>query len=134
MIITKEGKQMPRTQVLRYAEAMEQKLQANDEEKGTTGWKGCKTEYLLGKLDEEVQELKDITQGIEIFNRAIRIAKGYDEDLTPEHVKAMESIQGNLTKLLGKESADVGNICMMISDVCGALPELEKEHSNELPR
>jgi hypothetical protein len=114
---------MPRTEVLRYAEAMEQKLQENDEEKGTTGWKGCKMEYLLGNLDEEVQELKDITQGIEIFNRAIRIAKGYDEDLTPEHVKAMESIQGNLTKLLGKESADVGNICMMISDVCGALKE-----------
>jgi hypothetical protein len=119
-MITKEGKQMPRTEVIKYAAAMEEKLQANDEEKGTS-WKKCKPEYLLNKLDEEVQELKEIKQGLEIFTRAIRIAKGYDEDLTPEHVKSMESIQGNLIKLLGKESADVGNICMMISDVCGAL-------------
>ena len=115
------GKQMPRIEVMRYAEAMEQKLLENDEEKGNTGWKKCTPEYLLNKLGEEVQELSDITQGLEIFNRAIRIAKGYDEDLTPEQVKAMESIQGNLVKLLGEESADVGNICMMISDICGAL-------------
>jgi hypothetical protein len=119
-----------RTEVLRYAEAMEQKLQANDEEKGTTGWKNEGTEYLIGKLNEEVQELKDITQRLEIFKRVIKIAKRFDEGITQEQLNAMKSIESGLVKFLGKESADVGNICMMISDVCGALPEPEKESAN----
>ena len=114
---------MPRIEVVKYAEAMEQKLQANDEEKGTS-WKNCTQEYLLNKLDEEVHELKEITQGFEIFNRAIRIAKGYDDDLKPEQVETMDQIRDDLRRFLCKEAADVGNICMMISDVCGALPEL----------
>jgi hypothetical protein len=116
---------MPRTEVIKYAEAMEEKLQANDEEKGTS-WKKCMPEYLLNKLDEEVQELKEITQGLETFKKAIKIAKRFDEELTQEQIEAMESIKGGLIKLLGKESADVGNICMMISDVCGALPDQVK--------
>jgi hypothetical protein len=111
---------MPRAEVLKYAEAMEQKLQVNDEKKGSS-WKTCNSEYLLDKLDEEVQELKDIAQGLEIFKKSIKIAKRFDEELTSEQIEAMESIKGGLVKLLGKESADVGNICMMISDVCGAL-------------
>jgi hypothetical protein len=125
-LLGREGKQMPRSEVLRYAEAMEQKLQANDEEKGSMGWKDCETEFLLNKLDEEVEELKDIVQGFETFREAIKIARRCDEGIASENVKAMVEIKKGLRKLLGKEAADVGNICMMISDVCGALPEVSK--------
>lgn len=98
-----------------------QKLQANDEEKGETGWKDCEPEFLLNKFDEEVQELKDIVQGFETFRKAIKIARRYDECLTHGNMLAMEEIKKGLRKVIGKEAADVGNICMMISDIYGAL-------------
>jgi hypothetical protein len=117
---------MQRTEVLRYAEAMEQKLQANDEEKGTTGWKGCTIDFLLSKLDEESDELKDVAKGLAIFEKSILIAQEYDQGITNGDVETLKIIRDGIRRFLGKESADVGNICMMISDVCGALPEVSK--------
>lgn len=114
---------MPRTEVLRYAEVIEKKLQENDQEKGSTGWKGCDIGFLLSKLDEEVNELKDIVNGLDKFDEAIRVAKTTDAGLTKQHLDALNDIRNGIVRLLGKEAADVGNICMMISDVCGALKE-----------
>jgi hypothetical protein len=109
---------------------MEQKLQQHDEEKGATGWKNSEPEFLLNKLEEEVQELKDVAKGLKIFEKAILIAQEYDEGITNEEVEALKMIRDGIRRFLGKESADVGNICMMISDVYRALLEPVKEGTN----
>jgi NTP pyrophosphatase (non-canonical NTP hydrolase) len=90
---SKEDK-MTRECVEWFAKLMEEQLKANDH-KG--GWSDEDTDYLLGRLDEEVQELKDalVTYYFEISHRG-------------ECQK--------LAKNVRKECADVANFAMMIAD------------------
>jgi NTP pyrophosphatase (non-canonical NTP hydrolase) len=81
--------------VLKLAELMNQKLDANSA-KG--GWDECTTEYLCARLAEEVGELIAV---------AIR-----DRGLPPSARRA--AIAG--------EAADVANFAMMIADNAGGLP------------
>lgn len=96
---------MPRTEVNKFAEAMEVELKENDY-KG--GWKECSLDFLINKLEEEVNELKNM-------------AKQYDyvrhKKLLPNYEQAMEHNR----KCLLSEAADVGNIAMMIADIYDAL-------------
>jgi hypothetical protein len=87
--------------VAAIALAMQYKLNKNRNKDGAgwvrdssgarNGWKGCSVEFLIGKLHEEVGELI--------------------EAITLQH--GLEAIRN--------EAADVGNLAMMLADVCGAL-------------
>lgn len=100
---------MPREEVIKYAEAMEVELKENDH-KGY--WRDqCDLEFLADKLDEEVQELK----------HAMGCYEREDCKLKPNK-ETLEEIR----KSVLSEAADVGNIAMMIADICEALPEVGK--------
>lgn len=93
---------MARTEVLKYAEAMEIELKEN-EHKG--GWKECSTGFLIKKLDEETKELVEVVE-------------------TYRYLKNESLMHGDMPELKARilsEAADVGNIAMMIADVCKAL-------------
>ena len=74
-----------RTEVIKFANAMENKLKENDY-KG--GWKNCSAKYLVNKLDEEVGELmsaicdetphKILHEAADVGNIAMMIADIYD--------------------------------------------------------
>jgi NTP pyrophosphatase (non-canonical NTP hydrolase) len=81
-----------RREVGRFALAMERKLRLNDH-KG--GWTHESIDYLLERLDEEVEELK----------------------------KALHPMRKDDPQRLLKEAVDVANFCMMIADVVGALKD-----------
>lgn len=87
----------PRTEVLAFAKAMELELIEN-RNKGT--WKNCSVGYLLDKLSEEHQELYDVMV---------------------KYVHAPSDQKESMLKEILSEAADVGNIAMMLADICGAL-------------
>lgn len=96
------SEKVPRAEVIKFAEAMEHELKENDHK---MGWKDCTVGFLLNKLAEETRELVDV---LEIYR--------YLENESLMH--------GDMTELKAKilsESADVGNIVMMIADICKAL-------------
>lgn len=79
-----------RPEVRWFARKMEERLRANDH-KG--GWNNCDTEWLLGRLNEEVEELESEFDRKERSGHAI---------LRPESI--------------AREAADVANFAMMIAD------------------
>lgn len=83
-----------RPAIRRFAEAMETVLRENDK-KG--GWKDCDDTYLLGRLNEEISELKE-----EIGCLAMP-AEFYTGPYRQQFV-------------IQKEAVDVANFCMMIFD------------------
>ena len=76
-----------RDAVKQFAVAMEDKLQAKDDERGVDGWlyPPCDIHYLIVRLEDEVRELKAAF-----------------EDCDPGMVK--------------QETVDIGNFAMMIFD------------------
>lgn len=82
-----------RPEVRSFANAMEEKLRANDH-KG--GWEEMRPEWLTGRLKGEVEELCE----------AVHPAQG-PADRFPD-------------RIIG-EAADVANFAMMVADVCGGL-------------
>jgi NTP pyrophosphatase (non-canonical NTP hydrolase) len=78
-----------RKEVTAFAQIMEEMLQQNDY-KG--GWSKCNPQWLLMRLQQEVEEL-DAELSVTPFNQ--------------------ENIR--------KEAADVANFAMMVVDVCGGL-------------
>lgn len=85
-----------RPEVVRFAAAMERKLEANDHKRG---WKHCETLYLMRRLRNEVGELAVLV------NAARRGEAHVDRDA------------------ILSEAADVANFAMMVADVLGALKE-----------
>lgn len=91
-----------RPEVAAFARAMQYKLDKNKHKDGAgwprnadgsrNGWHDCTIEFLAGKLSEEVDELLDEVEKRRLNKEATR-----------------------------NEAADVGNIAMMLADVCGAL-------------
>jgi hypothetical protein len=92
----------PRHQVVQFAKAMEVELLENDY-KG--GWKDCNSSFLLEKLDEEVAELKEVV-------KLCRFTEGNSGEKKPNL---------ELRRNVSSEAADVGNIAMMLADICDAL-------------
>lgn len=113
-----------RSEVCKYAEAMEQELK-NNEHKGT--WKECEVKFLIDKLDEETRELVDAAKATAQLMATIKIVAKHDKALTPENIDFLVKVADNLRKWTLSEAADVGNIAMMIADVVGALPEDKKK-------
>jgi NTP pyrophosphatase (non-canonical NTP hydrolase) len=91
-----------RPEVQKFAEAMELKLRQNDH-KG--GWKGENESWLMLRAHEELSEMF----------RVMEKRKVYDVNLCylPSTVHR---------EMILSECADVSNFCMMIADICGALP------------
>lgn len=81
-----------RPAVLKFAQMMERKLQANDC-KG--GWESDNVEWLLSRLREELLELD---------------AVALNDDGSAE-----------TRQKIGQEAADVANYAMMVADVCGSV-------------
>ncbi len=86
----------PRSKVLLFAVAMEEKLLKNDH-KG--GWGNERVDWLLKRLRGETKELAQLLQGSLT-------------DWPPAYERAL-AIRG--------EAADVANFALMIADVCDAL-------------
>ncbi|BFH63945.1 hypothetical protein [Paenibacillus azoreducens] len=61
----------PRAEIQWFAQQMETKLRENDW-KG--GWKDCRIQYLLEKLDEEVHELSGCISNEEAIKEAADVA------------------------------------------------------------
>lgn len=92
-----------RVEVAKFAQAMEAELREN-EHKGN--WKDCELRFLTTKLMEEVEELALASQGYMIIENRSDVCKA---------AKAVQRIN------VHSEAADVGNIAMMIADICNAL-------------
>lgn len=97
-------------EVLAFAHLMQRKLDANAHKDGQgwdrdgtgkRGWKNCDVSFLRGKLTDEVVELIV----------AIREPTNHDN--------------------VAEEAADVGNIAMMLADVCGALSQPAEQPQRE---
>lgn len=102
---------MARKEIEEFAQAMESELKENDY-KG--GWKDCDLTFLLSKLDEEVKELKEAIQVKQEFINLNSNARSVGEC---QYDYSLKSSNKNILS----EAADVGNIAMMIADVCKAL-------------
>lgn len=89
-----------RKEVVNYATAMESELRENDY-KGS--WKDCDIYYLRKKLEEEVGELLEAAGTY--LNCKNQVKNAHEQQ----------------RKHILSEAADVGNIAMMIADICGAL-------------
>lgn len=85
-----------RPEVISFAYAMERRLRQNDLLKGATGWKGDAPGALMQRVWEEAQKLQ---VALVVYPRD-----------TPNYLAS-----------IGKEAADVANMAMMVSDVCGVL-------------
>ncbi len=92
-----------REEVKKFAEAMEIELIENAH-KGS--WKDCELRFLIAKLQEEVEELVLAANGCKLI------------EPKPEICDLAVSAQRNHVR---QEAADVGNIAMMIADVCNGL-------------
>ncbi|MHB8061344.1 MAG: hypothetical protein ACYDG2_01735 [Ruminiclostridium sp.] len=97
------SKKMIREEVEKFAQAMEIELKENDYK---DGWKDCDLEFLIDKLEEEKDEL-------------LEVATRYDSIKYDSRVPEEE--KGGLRKIVISEAADVGNIAMMIADICNSL-------------
>lgn len=95
--------QGPRSEVKKFAVTMEKELKENDH-KG--GWKNCSLLFLIEKLHEEVKELIDVAWQCE--------AAQEDIESTQDGIEFQRA-------MVRSEAADVGNIAMMITDICRAL-------------
>ena len=85
-----------RPEVVAFANAMEEKLRANDKHK--IGWKNSSSSHLLKLLRLEVLELEEAIQ----------------DSINPLAIH-------RLPKEVLEEAADVANFCLFIADVCGTL-------------
>jgi hypothetical protein len=83
-----------RPEVLKFAQAMERQLRANDH-KGT--WKYDAPDRLCDRIKDELDELEHVLPGLPF----------YSTTGTPDEIL--------------KEAADVANFAMMVADVSGAL-------------
>jgi NTP pyrophosphatase (non-canonical NTP hydrolase) len=83
---------MARECVEKFAELMEERLAANDYK---CGWADADTDYLLGRIEDEVHELKEAL---------------FEHDWVRTGSK-------ELAINVRKECADVANFAMMIADV-----------------
>lgn len=99
---------MQRLEVKKFADAMETELKENDHKKG---WKNCTSGFLISKLDEETKELLEVVRAYKNIN---------NEELLHDDMTELKA------RILS-EAADVGNIAMMIADICGALQVENKE-------
>ena len=84
---TQEAPVVPRASVGHFARLMERKLREHDEDRGTDGWRGLECDVKY-LLDRVIEEVEELRSA---FNDADR------------------------TRLV-KESVDVANFCMMITD------------------
>lgn len=75
-VLTTRGKMSMkiRPEIQKFAEAMENKLRKHDEERGETGWRGEGFAYLLDRLEDEVDELKNIETDIDEKEECVDIA------------------------------------------------------------
>lgn len=87
-------------EVIAFAHLMQHKLNMNAhrDSSGKRGWKSCSPQFLMDKLYEEVLEL------------------------------TIAIHEGDSAKSIRQEAADVGNIAMMLADVCGALSQTAEQH------
>lgn len=89
-----------RKEVKWFAEKMEEILSRNDRERGNDGWKGEDVIWLLGRIEDETEELI----------KALKKAGFEDVEYAP-----------NLTfderASIIKEAVDIANFCMMVADV-----------------
>lgn len=94
-------------EVIAFAHLMQHKLNMNAhkdgegwgrDSSGKRGWKSCSPQFLMDKLYEEVLEL------------------------------TIAIHEGDSAKSIRQEAADVGNIAMMLADVCGALSQAAEQH------
>lgn len=94
-------------EVIAFAHLMQHKLNMNAhkdgegwgrDSSGKRGWKSCSPQFLMDKLYEEVLEL------------------------------TIAIHEGDSAKSIRQEAADVGNIAMMLADVCGALSQPAEQH------
>src|SRR5690606_29272888 len=94
-------------EVIAFAHLMQHKLNMNAHKDGEgwgrdsggkRGWKSCSPQFLMDKLYEEVLEL------------------------------TLAIHEGDSAKSIRQEAADVGNIAMMLADVCGALSQPAEQH------
>lgn len=85
-----------RPEVITFAYAMERRLRQNDLLKGATGWRHEAPGALMQRVWEETQKLQ---VALVVYPRD-----------APNYYAS-----------IGKEAADVANMAMMVSDVCGAL-------------
>ena len=93
-----------RPDLLKFVVLLERELRANDH-KGPTGWKNDSPSSLLSRVEEELNELKEIVA----------------EDTDPNDPSAV----GVRRDLIAEEASDVANMTMMYLDVLGILPELQ---------
>jgi hypothetical protein len=93
-----------RETVRRFADAMEQELQAN-EHKG--GWEGEDPDFLMAELECHVG-LLDTALAM------LHEVRGYKED------------EGRFRTAILDDAADIANFAMMIADVSGALRRASK--------
>lgn len=100
-----------RKEVSVFAEAMERKLQKNDD-KG--GWKNCEVEYLKNRMIEEVHEFL-----VEYEKYTIR-TRMFHENLS--------SYNGIIRTQ--DECTDVANFCMMIYDILEVKKQYEIRRKN----
>lgn len=94
----------PRAIIRHFGRAMERKLAANDDRKGT--WRQSGTFHLLGAMHMEVNEFVDE------LNAFVNL----EDDGAPDDILA------KARQALRDEAADVANYLAMVLDVCGALP------------
>jgi NTP pyrophosphatase (non-canonical NTP hydrolase) len=100
----------PRPAVQWFAGEMEEKLRKNDH-RGPDGWKGCRFDYLTGRL---MQEMMEVFRELWRANADTRIAK----------------IDSEVARKITDECADVANFAMMIAD--NAMRAAGVEPSEEL--
>lgn len=107
-----------RKSVEAFVNAMEEKLQINDDDKGTSGWKQNKNDrYLQKKLLEEVAEYfvawnDNCFYGLSLINEFISAV----QEAQCEKINCKKKTTKEAQR---EELADIGNISMMLFDNLG---------------
>jgi NTP pyrophosphatase (non-canonical NTP hydrolase) len=109
-----------RPEVRAFAEAMEEKLRANDY-KG--GWKDVRPHSLMGRIIEEVAELLRELRTDDRAAQDFAIAAHHLDCAARVLLEWGPYLKTTGTKGVRGEAADVANMAMMLADVLGALPE-----------
>ncbi len=104
-----ETPQMKWPTVERFTKVMRQKLEENEEKKGSDGaWRTSSLESLLEHLRDEVEELGKVVR---------------QREHLPLGFKTSQALHDEMTKEIAREAADVANLAMMVADVVGELGE-----------
>lgn len=96
-----------RSEVTAFAQAMEKRLAEFDEAKGADSWKSAiSVEFFLRRLYEKLQGLDTLARTYEKMSNSKQPQRDLQE--------VREGIR--------QRAADIANYCMMVLDLCGALP------------